>query len=343
MNSSFDNENSKVLPTISVIVPVYNVENYLDDCIQSLQNQTYRNFEAILVNDGSTDRSLEILEHYAAKDARLRVFSKKNEGLSATRNVALEKVSGDYIFLLDSDDFISPDLFESAIHKFEKNPQIDAVMCEQVQYAGQDQQCIYPVDFNSETISGDEALIKTIDWSIHAQMIFKASVFSGIRYDTTINYGDEVTKRLIISKCRKIAFCSGRYFYRYNPTSLTKKVSVKFFDYGRSYLKVREMLKTRNLYHISQHIIELRLLNILKNLDYYYKNHSMELSPDEKKYAKQSIKELFREINLSYLRKYFKKNRSLPSYLFFTLKTTSYFSYRLFSHLLFPLVKKDYV
>lgn len=343
MNSSFHSFMGKNTPTISVIVPVYNVEQFLDECIQSLQSQTYCNFEAIFVNDGSTDHSLEILEHYAAKDARLRVFSKKNEGLSATRNAALEKVCGDYIFLLDSDDFISPDLFESALHQFELDSQIDGVMCEQVQYTDQHRQSVYPVKVDSDVISGEEALIKTIDWSIHAQMIFKTSVFKDIRFDTTINYGDEVTKRLIISNCRKISFCSGRYFYRYNPTSLTKKVSVKFFDYGRSYLKVREILKTRHLYNRSQEIIELRLLNILKNLDYYYKNHSTELNSEEKVYAKQSVKELFHEINLSYLRKYFRNNRSISSYIFFCLKTSSYLSYKLFSQLLFPLVKKDYV
>lgn len=330
-------------PKISVIIPVYNVEQYLDECIQSLQSQTYRNFEAIFVNDGSTDNSLEILERYAAEDTRLKVFSKKNEGLSATRNVALEKVNGNYIFLLDSDDFISPDLFESAMHQFSKDSQIDAVMCEQIQYIDKHQQSVYPVKIDSETISGEEALIKTIDWSIHAQMIFKSDVFRDIRYDTTINYGDEVTKRLIISRCKKISFCVGQYFYRYNPASLTKKVSVKFFDYGRSYLKVRDILKSRYLYERSQDIIEPKLLNILKNLDYYYKNHSNELNSEEKKYAKQSIKELFYDINISYLRKYFRKNRSLFSYMFFCLKTSSYFSYKLFSYLLFPLVKKDYV
>ena len=91
---------------ISVVIPVYNVEKYLHRCIDSIKQQTYENWEAILVDDGSTDRSNIICDEIAAEDNRFRVYHKKNEGLGLTRNYGIRKSSGDYVFFLDSDDYI---------------------------------------------------------------------------------------------------------------------------------------------------------------------------------------------------------------------------------------------
>ena len=96
----------------SILVPVYKVENYIAECIESVLNQSYQNFELILVNDGSPDKSGEICDEYAARDERIRVFHKANGGAFQTRCFALEHASGDYIIILDSDDYISPDALE---------------------------------------------------------------------------------------------------------------------------------------------------------------------------------------------------------------------------------------
>lgn len=90
---------------ISVIVPVYNVEKYLDECLTSIIQQTYRNVEIILVNDGSTDSSREICEKYLAKDTRVHLYSKDNGGLSSARNYGLDKANGQFVIFVDSDDF----------------------------------------------------------------------------------------------------------------------------------------------------------------------------------------------------------------------------------------------
>lgn len=104
---------------ISVVVAVYNVEKYLRECLESIVRQTYRDLEIICVNDGSTDASLEILEEYAARDGRIRVFSKENEGFggASARNLGLSKVSGEYVSILDSDDFFEEDMLEKALRK----------------------------------------------------------------------------------------------------------------------------------------------------------------------------------------------------------------------------------
>lgn len=102
-------------PKISIIVPVYNAEKYLRQCIDSLVNQTYKNIEIICVNDGSTDASLRILERYAATDSRVRVIDKVNTGVSDTRNVGLNYVTGDFLMFLDSDDWIDKETCSTAV------------------------------------------------------------------------------------------------------------------------------------------------------------------------------------------------------------------------------------
>ena len=99
------------LPLISVVVPVYRVEDYLDHCIQSIVSQTYANLEILLVDDGSPDGSGEICDHWAKTDARVRVFHKQNAGAGAARNTALDAASGDLIAFVDSDDYLHPNMF----------------------------------------------------------------------------------------------------------------------------------------------------------------------------------------------------------------------------------------
>ena len=102
------------MPAISVIIPIYNVEKYLRRCLDSVKNQTFPDWEAICVNDGSPDNSAEILEEYAKKDARFKIVNKENGGLSDARNAGMAVASGEYILYLDSDDFIHPQTMEIA-------------------------------------------------------------------------------------------------------------------------------------------------------------------------------------------------------------------------------------
>lgn len=106
-------------PTVSIIVPVYNAERTLCRCIDSILNQEYTDFELLLVNDGSTDHSGAICEEYAARDSRVQVFHKENTGVSATRNLALDRAAGTYLQFLDSDDWITPDATRSLVRAME--------------------------------------------------------------------------------------------------------------------------------------------------------------------------------------------------------------------------------
>ena len=105
---------------VSIIVPVYNVEKYLSFCLDSLVNQTFKDIEIICVNDGSTDNSTEVLEHYAGFDKRIKIINKENGGLSSARNAGLDAASGKYIAFVDSDDFVSHFLVERAYNFVQK-------------------------------------------------------------------------------------------------------------------------------------------------------------------------------------------------------------------------------
>ena len=102
---------------ISVVVPVYNAEKYLDKCIQSIINQKYSNLEIILVDDGSKDNSLELCKKYAESDKRIKVIHKENEGVSTARNSGIEVASGDFIAFIDSDDYIDENMYFNMMQK----------------------------------------------------------------------------------------------------------------------------------------------------------------------------------------------------------------------------------
>ena len=108
-------------PMVSVIIPIYNVEDYLEECIRSVCDQSYTNLEIILVDYGSPDGSPAICDAWAKKDSRIRVIHKKNGGLSDARNAGLDVAEGEYIYFVDGDDYIKPDLIETALGHFKEN------------------------------------------------------------------------------------------------------------------------------------------------------------------------------------------------------------------------------
>ena len=120
-------------PKISVIIPVYNVEKWLNKCVDSILSQSYENFEVILVNDGSTHKSKDICDQYSKEDKRVKVFHNKNKGLSYSRNFGVKKSNGKYVMFVDSDDFISDiNIIDKFINILEKDilSTISAKLCD---------------------------------------------------------------------------------------------------------------------------------------------------------------------------------------------------------------------
>lgn len=115
---------------LSVVIPVYNVEDYLSQCLASILQQTYRNLEIIIVDDGSTDNSLQICEGFAAKDSRVTVIQQLNGGVSMARNTGIAAATGDYITFVDSDDWLENEMYEKMVEQLKKSPGLDMVMCD---------------------------------------------------------------------------------------------------------------------------------------------------------------------------------------------------------------------
>ena len=114
---------------VSVVVPIYNTGKYLEKCINSIRNQTYKNLEIILIDDGSTDDSKIICEKYSKVDSRIKFFSKENSGVSSTRNVGIDIATGQYILFVDSDDFIEIEMIEIMLDDI-KNYNAEFSVCE---------------------------------------------------------------------------------------------------------------------------------------------------------------------------------------------------------------------
>ena len=108
-------------PLISVIVPAYNIAPYVERCVNSILNQTYKNVEVMLIDDGSTDDTPAIADRLAEQDNRVRVFHIENKGVSNARNTALNNLTGEYISIIDGDDWVEPTLFEDAINAMQEN------------------------------------------------------------------------------------------------------------------------------------------------------------------------------------------------------------------------------
>lgn len=192
---------------ISVIIPVYNVKQYMDHCMDTVLNQTYGNLEIFLVDDGSTDDSGNLCDRYAEKDSRIRVIHKKNGGLSSARNAALDVVTGDYICFVDSDDYISSDMFEKLLSAAKKNDCEVAICGQFTEREGQisidepkvEQLRIFDSDKAIEKLIEDK-IINNYAWD----KIYKKYLFDGVRFPDGRNYEDIAIMHEIFYKAKKI-------------------------------------------------------------------------------------------------------------------------------------------
>lgn len=194
---------------ISVIVPVYKVEQYLSKCIESLLSQTYNNLEIILVDDGSPDRCGEICDFYSQKDSRVTVIHKRNGGLSDARNVGLKNCHGEYITLIDSDDYVLPDYCQVLLDLLiDNNADVSCVPICKYSESGKDISRKYSGKLYEYTAA--EAMTamfenNKLSWCAQAKL-YKRNLFNGIEYPVGKIMEDKATTYKIYNKCSKIVF-----------------------------------------------------------------------------------------------------------------------------------------
>ena len=211
---------------ISVIVPVYNVEKYVKRCIDSIVNQSYENLEIILIDDGSTDLSHQICDDLAKKDSRIIVVHKENGGLSSARNTGLDIATGDYIYFIDSDDWVALDTFQYAMNLIDKY-NLDAVEFE-YRYVSSTSEKIKERKEKIKILEGKDILQNYMyattvrgNYSV-CICLFKSTVLKGIRFREGKIAEDGDFKYLAYKNCSRIV-CSNqlKYFYYQSGNSIS--------------------------------------------------------------------------------------------------------------------------
>lgn len=239
---------------ISILMPCYNTEPFIEKALDSILAQTYQNWELIAVNDGSTDNTIEILHTYQKKDNRIIVIDKERSGCAAPNaNIALEHATGDFIFRCDSDDWLSPDLLEKLMER-QNETEADIVLPD-LCFVHDDSFKTWTMigivkswgktpddEDRSSILSGKEALRLSVFWNIHGVAMCKASIIQKQRYCEEGMNGDEFSSRMFFYLANKVAFSEGTYFYRQHSNSITKKVSPRFFDTYKTSYKLEKFL-----------------------------------------------------------------------------------------------------
>lgn len=218
------------MPKLSIIVPVYNVEDYLKRCIDSIINQNFKDFELILVDDGSTDMSPSICDDYSNRDKRVIVIHKKNAGLSSARNKGLDIAKGDYIGFVDSDDWIAPNMYLDLVNFCESN-KLDLAICGvELCYENTNKNQPYYMTTNDRIMSKTEALEELFCNNSFGEeawnKLYTKKVFANIRYPVGKIHEDTYCICDILNKCKKIGYKSGiGYFYYQRQNSIMNNLT----------------------------------------------------------------------------------------------------------------------
>ena len=226
---------------VSIIIPIYNSENYLEKCICSAIGQTYGDLEIILVNDGSTDYSESICRTFEAKDPRIRLISQKNAGVSAARNAGLDEASGDLITFIDSDDYVEADYVEYLVNLMEQD-RSDIVCC---QY-----EVMEKIEAGSRLISGTEECLKEFLTSNEISVsvcckLYRKYVFDGIRMPEGKRFEDNYVLYRLIAKAGSVTIgYLKKYNYISNPTGfINEAYSKTSMDIVEAAIEQRDFIK----------------------------------------------------------------------------------------------------
>ena len=218
-------------PLISVIIPIYNAAPYLERCLDSICNQTYRNLEIILVDDGSTDNSLEICNRYAAKDKRIIAFHQSNKGVSSARNLGLEHATGGLISFVDADDKIDTGTYEKLVSVQQKtNADILWFNIIYVYADGTSRTKAYPQSYCNRLLSLEDFFLLAIGQEdfFCCNKLFAKQVLNANRFNTTISLSEDTDLLTRIAWNAKTIFYipENLYYYFQNENSLSKTLNI---------------------------------------------------------------------------------------------------------------------
>ena len=332
------------MPYLSVIVPVYNVEDHLHKCVDSIINQTFQDFEIILVNDGSTDSSPQICEDYLKKDARIKVIHQQNEGVSVARNTGIELAEGDYITFVDSDDWLDAEMYEKMcdITRLEKTNEV--VMCDFKTVKGNLKEEVTselrPGYFSKQQIINEiyPTLVVTEDfgripivsvWSC----LFKRSLLvdNRLNFDAVLKYSEDyLFMANVMIKAHSYYYLKGHYYYNYlqYQESRSKKFQVAWWQ-NLLYLndELAKLLKDNRDFDFTRQIKLQLLHSVLFILNSISKNQTLDIKTKIREIAfiinEKEVPEAFSKLSFEKQKRTLKiilfliKNKMVSTYLFF--------------------------
>ena len=250
---------------LSVVIPVYNIEDYIGKCLDSVLAQTYQNYEVIIVDDGSTDGTAGVCDEYAQKDERIRVIHKKNEGVSATRNLGLKLVTGDYITFIDSDDFVDK-LYLEVLYKSLTENDADIASGNFASFNEERQTFLFftteetyfekvysPQEWLDQENNPRHNLFLTVIFTPFK--LYKRELWEDIEYPVGRVREDDAIIHKLYLRCQRISFVnSAIYFYSQHEDSLSKTVMQKDIATMISNAEERIALMAAMNYDISEHV-----------------------------------------------------------------------------------------
>lgn len=262
------------MPLLSIIVPVYKVEAYLDECVRSILGQTYTDLELILVDDGSPDRSGEMCDAWVSRDSRVRVIHKPNGGVCSARNAGLDAAGGEYIAFVDSDDWLDPGMYETMIRQ-----NCDVVLCDCLkEHPGSRE--LYTHDIRPGLYDRKQLVAEYFSHLLMMEnveypatisnwvMVFRRELAEDIRYLTGVRYSEDLLfGAQLMYRANSFCYLKGQAFYHYrmNPASATHKfVPDKWNDYRKLHAGIREAFGGCKDFNFSRQI-DLCLLFFLYN------------------------------------------------------------------------------
>lgn len=263
---------------VSIIIPVYNVERYLEKCLRSIMSQNYKNLEIIVVNDGSPDHSEEVILRLAEKDSRIKYIKKENGGLSSARNAGIEASTGYYICFVDSDDWVDTNFVGSLIDDMESNNS-DVAICNMTYvFADDGIKKRTPCIKSSKVVSNAEALKDLFNgkkFKFHAQnKIYKTSLFrdTGIRYPLGKIYEDVFTTYKLIYRANKVSYINKNLFYylQNRPGSiLHTRFNKNRFDIYKALDEIQDFISKEKI-DIRAEFQHLVVINVISLANYIY-------------------------------------------------------------------------
>lgn len=253
-------------PLVSIIIPVYKVEKYLKECVDSVRNQTYSNLDIILVDDGSPDQCGQMCDQYAAEDSRIRVIHQKNSGVARARNAGLVCAIGEYVFFSDSDDVVEQQALERLVMTaLENNADMVCSVCRSINEDGEFVDS-YSVGREPLCMDMQEALryYAPAEWAPWNRLV-KSDVHNGVFFPNYQIHEDEAIKFFLLERCRKVVqIFDPTYYYRQRKGSITSEDSK--VDRMDMFYSRRDNMDYLKQYHLD--IVELFLPNVCSDALY---------------------------------------------------------------------------